>query len=130
MFCDGKCKIEKETEEGTIVKRCGLFRELIMSNELTGEKKPIEMCVFDAMVNSLHRQEQGQVRMQAAVESSRNETVDSSLNTQKIIAEGFLGLIHEAENHRKLGELSNKIGKNQTEVVVELIESQSIKEVS
>ena len=90
FLCEGKCKVEKETPDGTITKRCGLLREIIMNNALTSETKTIELCVFDAIMNSLHRQEQGQVRIQSAVESDRNENANQMEMTRKVIANGLL----------------------------------------
>jgi hypothetical protein len=107
MICDGKCKIEKETEEGVVTKKCGLFRTVIFQNNLDGKTQEFEMCVFDAIMNSLHRQEQGQIRVQAAVESSRNENADGMAKAHDIIARGFLGLIKEAEFHRITGNESH-----------------------
>lgn len=65
MFCDGKCS-QKD-------KRCGLYAQLTLKNDITGEVKIEDRCVLWAIMVSLHRQEQGQSRIQEAVESSRNE---------------------------------------------------------
>ena len=92
MFCDGKCEVTKETEEGTI----------IIKNEVTGETRTQKICVFDAIMNSLHRQEQGQVRIQAAVESDRNEYAKNMTNLNDTVAKGFLGLLHGIKEQQQL----------------------------
>lgn len=93
MFCDGKCDIKVETAEGTLNKRCGLFRNLIHSNELTGETKEFGMCVFDGILQSMLRTEQGQVRVQAAIESARNEQASGLRSMRGVLVQGFMGVM-------------------------------------
>ena len=89
MFCDGEC--EKKN------KHCGLFAELTMKNDLTGDIKQIKRCVLYAIFDSLSRQEQGQILIERAVQSSRNEAAEQMHMARDTIAKGFLGLIKEAE---------------------------------
>ena len=84
MFCDGKCT------KGA--KKCGQLMQLTM--ESNGKIETIERCSFHATLESLHRAEQADIRIQSAIEESRNETVNYSNKTAKTIATGFLGLIH------------------------------------
>ncbi|MBW1996368.1 MAG: hypothetical protein JRJ29_00245 [Deltaproteobacteria bacterium] len=92
MLCDGKCKKGK--------KRCGCLIDIVLKNDLTGETKVEEHCVFKAIFTSLARQEQGQIRIQAAVENSRNENVKYLRENTEAIATGFMGLVKAAEEAR------------------------------
>ncbi len=84
MFCDGKkCKKGK--------KQCGLLGTVTMQKG--GESIIIEECVFKSIRNSLFRQEQGNIRIQAAVESQRNEEVKSSQNINDTIAKGLVAVV-------------------------------------
>ena len=94
MFCDGKCTKGKKT--------CGLLMELVMENKKSGKVEVQKKCCLHAMVESLHRLEQGDVRIQAAVESSRNESVKMGTAVNQTIAEGFIGLINTAKDSKKL----------------------------
>ena len=94
MFCDGKCV------KGN--KKCGLLVELVMEH---GETKKVDIqtkCAMLGILESLHRQEQGSVRIQAAVESSRNESVKVGEKVTQVIAKGFGGLIDAAKDGQKL----------------------------
>jgi len=82
MFCKGKDKCKK----------CGLLKELIV--EVNGKPDTIEKCVFEAILDSMFRQEQAGIRIQAAIEHSRNQQNTDELETQKAVAHGFIGLIH------------------------------------
>ena len=93
MFCDGKCENGK--------KRCGLYANMTMKNDLTGELKQYDRCILYSVMDSLARQEQGQIRVERAVESSRNESVEQMHMARDTIARGFLGLINEAESRNK-----------------------------
>lgn len=84
MFCSGECKKKN--------RRCGLFKELIV--EKNGVPETIEKCVFEAMLDSLWRQERAGIRIQAAIEHSRNQKADDDLEIKKAVAHGFVGLIH------------------------------------
>jgi hypothetical protein len=89
MFCNGKCK------KGN--KRCGLLLDVIMKNDMTGANKVIEQCAIIGVFESMVRQEQGQIRIQAAVESGRNENVKCLQSQDKTLATGFLGLLKYAQ---------------------------------
>ena len=54
MLCDGKCKTKN--------KKCGLLKELII--EVNGKPDTIEKCAFEAMLDSMLRQEQANIRIQ------------------------------------------------------------------
>ena len=89
MFCNGICE-----KKG---KRCGLLYDIIMEHAgPTGQRsvETITQCVLKHIVDSLVRQEQGQVRVQAAVESSRNQKANDDNKSSHIMATGFMGLIH------------------------------------
>lgn len=89
MLCDGKCRSKN--------KKCGLLKELIVS--VNGKPQTIEKCVFEAILDSMLRQEQASVRIQAAIEHSRNEHSNEDLETRKAVAHGFIGLIHTFQNN-------------------------------
>jgi hypothetical protein len=89
MFCDGKCTKGR--------KKCGLFLEIFMKNDVTGNEKVIEKCAIIGLFESMVRQEQGQIRIQAAVESGRNENVKCLRRQDETLATGFLGLLRFAQ---------------------------------
>ncbi len=92
MFCDGKC-VKKN-------KRCGLFRQMTLKK---GEEiKTVDQCVFMAILDSQLRQEQGNIRIQAAVESQRNEESSSFQNINDTIAKGFIGLLKSVGDKRMI----------------------------
>jgi hypothetical protein len=93
MFCNGICK------KGN--KRCGLSLDVFMKNDMTGSEKVIEKCAIIGIFESLVRQEQGQIRIQAAVESGRNENVRCLREQDKTLATGFLGLLKYAEDREE-----------------------------
>ena len=103
MFCDGQCTKKN--------KKCGLLLTVTMSNSLTGQHKTEDKCAFLCMAESLWNQEHGQVRIQAAVESDRNEQAKWGREQNHTLAQGFLGLIHtvnaNAEAERKVKFLRN-----------------------
>jgi len=121
MFCDGKCK------KGN--KRCGLMLDVFMRNDVTGGEKVIEKCAIIGIFESLVRQEQGQIRIQSAVESGRNENVKCLREQDKTLAAGFLGLLKYAqkrdeealEHYKMLEEESNKSKQIKIEAI-ELVE--------
>ena len=95
MFCDGKCIKGK--------KKCGLLYEVIMEHiGPTGEKsvETIEKCAFHHILDSIVRQETGQIRIQKAVEENRNEKADGDEKISQVIAKGFLGVMQSVENKR------------------------------
>jgi hypothetical protein len=103
MFCDGKCKKGKKT--------CGMLLSVSMKNELTQQSKIIEQCAVIGIFESMVRQEQGQVRIQAAVESGRNESAKWMRNQNETLATGFLGILYatqdDEEAARKIKYLAN-----------------------
>ena len=96
MFCTGECE-----KKG---KRCGLYLALTMKNELNQELKIVQECAIIAMAQSLFRQEQGQVRIQAAVESDRNENSKQLHNINDTLAKGAIGLLKAAQSSLALKE--------------------------
>ena len=81
MFCKkGKCD------------KCGLMAEYTMQKDSNIET--VRKCVFHAMFESMIRSEQADIRIQAAIEHSRNQQNTDELETQKAVAHGFIGLIH------------------------------------
>ena len=89
MFCDGICKKKN--------KKCGLLYEVIMEhNSPDGSKKieTVEKCVFHHILDSMNRQETGQIRIQQAVEDSRNEKANSDHKISSVVATGFMGMLH------------------------------------
>ena len=104
MFCDGECVNKRKN------RKCGLFTELIVE-EKGKEGQPItkQMCMFQAILESLIRIELHQGGLHAAMNSTRNENsknlqeVKTTLTEAKhVIAQGFVGLIREAEKANKL----------------------------
>jgi hypothetical protein len=93
MFCNGVC------HKGS--RKCGLLLEITMQNDMTGEVQNEKVCAFTAMLHSMHRLEQGQVRLQAATESSRNEACNYSKKVADTVATGFLGMIHTLNDSEK-----------------------------
>jgi hypothetical protein len=96
MFCDGVCEHKS--------KRCGLYRDFTMKNEETQELKIVKECAIVAMMQSMFRQEQGQVRIQAAVESDRNESSKQLNNINDTLAKGAIGLLKAAQSSLALKE--------------------------
>ena len=86
MFCDGQCKKDN--------KICGLFYGIILQNNITGSIENIEKCAFHHIADSFMRLEQGNIKLQAAVESSRNEQANSDHKMSSIVATGFIGMLH------------------------------------
>jgi hypothetical protein len=93
MFCDGNCKRGK--------KKCGLMLDVFMTNDVTGDKKVVEKCAIIGIFESMTRQEQGQIRIQAAVESGRNENVKCLRRQDETLATGFLGLLRLAQEREQ-----------------------------
>lgn len=101
MFCDGKCKTEVETEEGTVIKKCGLWRSLVTKVKQTQEIEEFDMCIFDALMNSLHRLEEINVVKTTTIQEQRNEATRQSVMVSKTIADGFLGLMYTIEDDKQ-----------------------------
>lgn len=90
MFCNGECFKGK--------KKCGLLYEVIMNNIKTGQPETVQKCAFHHLLDSLLRQETGQVRLQAAVESERNEKARGDQKIVATISHGFDGLMQVANS--------------------------------
>ena len=120
MFCNGKCKKRNS--------QCGLLLSIIKSNSQTKEQKMEEKCALLSIAESLWSQEHGQIRIQAAVESGRNEQVRGAREQNKTIAQGFLGLIHtineNSEATKKMKYLGEVIEAEIEENEVELLEEE------
>jgi len=111
MFCSGQCRKGK--------KRCGQLMDLIMETTLNGRIETIEKCCFHGILESLHRAEQADIRIQAAIESSRNENVNYSNKTAQTIATGFLGLIHtmdDSDKKDRIIKILNNIDKDNLKI--------------
>ena len=114
MFCKGKEKCEK----------CGHLKELIV--QVDSKPQTIKKCIFEAMLDSLLRQEQAGIRIQAAIEHSRNQQNTDELETQKAVAHGFIGLIHTFQNNPEAVKQAG-ISKSKLIKMVELTESKQEK---
>ena len=110
MFCKGKDKCDK----------CAHLKEMIV--EVNGKPQTIEKCVFEAMLDSMLRQEQAGIRIQAAIEHSRNQQNTDELETQKAVAHGFIGLIHTFQQNPEAVKQAG-ISKSKLIKMVELTES-------
>ena len=84
MFCDGVCE-----KKG---KRCGLLYDVIMEHD--GKIETITKCAFHHMLDSEIRQEQGQIRIQASVEESRNQKAEDDNKISHIVGLGMTGMMH------------------------------------
>ena len=81
MFCKkGKCD------------KCGLMAEYTIKKDSNIET--IKKCVFHAMFESMIRSEQADIRIQAAIEHSRNQQHTDGLEINKILSHTGIGLIH------------------------------------
>jgi len=88
MFCDGNCKTNK--------KKCGLLEEMAHFNP-NGAKiqgSEYDRCMFGAILDSLGNLHKDNIRVQSAIESSRNQKNKDDLEGMKTIAQGFMGIIH------------------------------------
>jgi len=112
MFCSGECHKKN--------KKCGLLKELIV--EINGKPDTIEKCVFEAMLDSQLRQEQANIRIQSAIEHSRNQQNKDELETQKAVAHGFIGLIHTFQQNPEAVKQAG-ISKSKLVKLVELTEA-------
>ena len=116
MFCTGECKKKN--------KKCGHLKELIV--QVDSKPQTVEKCVFEAMLDSLLRQEQADIRIQAAIEHSRNQQNNDELEARKAIAHGFVGLIHTFQNNPE-GVKNAGLSKQKLIKMVELTESKQEK---
>ena len=87
VFCKGNCE------------KCGMLIEYTVTNN--NEVKTLRKCVFHAMFESMCRQEQANVRIQSAIESSRNEQVTANNKINETVANGFIGLIKSVDDNKK-----------------------------
>jgi hypothetical protein len=81
MFCDGECE-----KDG---KKCGQYITLTMHDSQTTKTENVDLCRFQAMLDSQLRMEKGNIRIQAAVESQRNEEVKSGQKVATAVDTGF-----------------------------------------
>ena len=86
MFCDGVCEKGK--------KKCGLFYSIFMENTISKKVEEVKKCVFLHMADSFMRLEHGDIRIQAAIESSRNERANADKKMSSVVATGFIGMLH------------------------------------
>ena len=82
MFCKGKCD------------KCGLRYEIRMHNVILNKDEIVSKCAFHHMADSYIRLEERLIGIQAAVESSRNETTNADNKMSSIVATGFVGMMH------------------------------------
>jgi len=87
MFCNKDCK------------KCNHYKELIV--EIDGKPSTIYKCLFEAILDSMLRQEYASVRIQSAIESSRNENVKYNNKLNTTLANGFIGLIKSVDEKKK-----------------------------
>ena len=118
MFCNGECETIKDNKQ----LKCGLLFEVIMENKLEGKVETVKGCVFHHIMNSLARQEQGQIRIQASVESGRNQKANDDNKMSTIVGIGMTGMMHaladdkeKFENALKLLASANEQLKLETE---------------
>jgi len=97
MLCDGRCRSKN--------KKCGMLKELIV--EIDGKPQTIEKCVFEAMLDSQLRQEQSGIRIQAAIEHSRNQKNSDDLDIKRAVALGFIGVINSFQENPEMNKNIN-----------------------
>lgn len=112
MFCDGICSKKN--------KNCGLLAEYTV--EKNGEISTVRKCVLHALFDSMLRQEQANIRIQSAIEHSRNQQNKDELETQKAVAHGFIGLIHTFQQNPEAVKQAG-ISKSKLVKLVELTEA-------
>jgi hypothetical protein len=81
MFCDGVCE-----KDG---KKCGHYITLTMHDSQTTKTENVDLCRFQAMLDSLFRMEKNHIGIQAAVESQRNEEVKTGKQVATAVDTGF-----------------------------------------
>ena len=81
FLCDGECK-----KDG---KKCGQLITLTLENKQKGEINTVELCRFQAILDSLLRMERNDIGIQAAIESQRNEEVKSRDKVAQVMETGF-----------------------------------------
>ena len=114
MFCDGQCIKGKKT--------CGLLYSVFMENVMTKQVEEVKKCAFLHMADSFARLEGGNVRLQAAVESSRNEQANADHKSSSIMATGFVGMLHamneNPEKFEKALKLLNAVAINEDKLLL------------
>ncbi len=83
--------------------------------EPSGQKvvNTVEKCAFHHILDSVVRQEAGQIRIQKSVEEGRNERANGDEKISQTVATGFIGLmrtINENPNVLSKTEVLKKIG--------------------
>jgi len=112
MFCDGKCEKGK--------KRCGLLYGIILEETVTGKVEEVQKCAFHHMADSFMRLEGGNIKLQAAVESSRNEKANGDNKLSSVVATGFIGMLHAMnENPEKFNRSLKILGNITTDKLIE-----------
>jgi hypothetical protein len=81
MFCDGECE-----KDG---KKCGQYITLTMHDPQSTKTETINLCRFQAMLDSQLRMEKNHIGIQAAVESQRNEEVKTGDKVVRAMDTGF-----------------------------------------
>jgi len=82
-----------------------MLKELIV--EIDGKPQTIEKCVFEAMLDSQLRQEQSGIRIQAAIEHSRNQKNSDDLDIKRAVALGFIGVINSFQENPEMNKNIN-----------------------
>jgi len=102
MLCDGKCKTKN--------KRCGLLQEMAHYTPNGGKiaGSEYDRCMFGAILDKLCDLGKDNIRVQAAIESSRNQKNKDDLESVKTLSQGFLGIIHTLQQG---SESQNKLRK-------------------
>jgi len=81
MYCDGVCE-----KDG---KKCGHYITLTMHDTQTTKTSVIDLCRFQAILDSLLRMEKNHLGIQQAVESQRNEEVKTGDKLAQAMDTGF-----------------------------------------
>jgi len=113
MFCKGKDKCNK----------CAHLKELIVTVNL--KPQTIKKCIFEAILDSMFRQEQANIRIQAAIEHSRNQQNSDELEARAAIAHGFIGLIHTFQQNPEAIKQAG-ISKSKLMKLVEMTEKKQV----
>lgn len=92
MFCNGECFKGR--------KQCGLLYEVLLENTKTGQPETVRKCVFHHLLDSFLRQETGQIRLQSAVESGRNEKAKGDQTIVASVLHGFNSLLQVVDGRR------------------------------
>ncbi len=111
MLCDGKCIIKNKS--GKEIKRCGMLQDMAHfkpdGNKIPGSD--YTRCVFGAILDKFSDLQKDNIRLQAAVESSRNEKAKGDMNTSHTVAMGMLGIIHALTDNEKGKQAVKKLNR-------------------